>query len=170
DARSPPPVRHAADSASLAHRAPPGQALEHRLRRSLTEAAFAREGQLKAHPAGESACEARGETVGGHDVEAGAREERASTLARLGAAAEDGLEDLDLAGDVQVVLARHQASLDDRGAGGREGTRCEEHRRDALELPRDLIGRGEREDPPIEAEALSDGTHRLLATSREDRP
>ena len=75
----------------------------------------------------------RRQAVGGDDVEPRSRQQRDAGGPRLGVARGERLQHGELAGDVQVVGAGAQASVDERRGGAREWARAVEHHGDPRE-------------------------------------
>src|SRR5205814_9090932 len=108
--------------------------------------------------------ERSGETVAGNDVESGSGQQHHAALPRFRIAGEDGFEDLDLAGDVQVMGPRGETRVDHRAAGRGERAGAVEDEADVAE-----VGPVERERAPGQSELVGDPAHLAGIAAGEDR-
>jgi len=128
------------------------QVLDHRRRRAAGEPTDRMERQHQMRRARKPALEVRGEAVRRDDVEADAREQHHARGARFRIARGELLEDVDLAGDVEVVDPGAQARVGHRPERADERAGTVEDDRHALQAVVDRTGIVKSEGPMIEPE------------------
>ena len=164
-----PRQRHLDHAAVDARAAALAQALDAGLGGARTHAAAAVEGQHQLVGARQARLQHRREAVGRHHVEADAR--RDHDAGGLGALVLRVAvrEDIDLAGDVQIMHVLGQTGFQQRRAGRRERPGAVEHRADVVEAGGDRLGTQQRKHPLVQAQFARQRFQRLARAAGQQR-
>ncbi len=111
----------------------------------------------------------RCKAIGRDDIETDARQQRHAPRPGFGVPRREGLEDVDLPGDVEVGDAVAEAGVGERSRGRRERTGDAERGADALEPCVDAGRVGEIERPGGQAERPGDPFDLFEIAPRQDR-
>ncbi len=119
--------------------------------------ALALESQSEAHRSRQPSREQGGEAIAWHHIETHPRKQGDAALARRAVVAMEQAEDLDLAGDVEVMHALSEAGLKHRRGGLGEGAGAVEHRRHLAQPLSKRRGIIERKSAPGKTEPVGEG-------------
>src|SRR5207342_3130540 len=164
-----PRQRHALQLALIAYAAAMAQAFHAGFRGAGTEAATALEAEHQRRRPWAIAMQLRGEAIAGHDVEADARRDHDARLLRARMLSVAVGEDVDLAGDVEIMSARGQAAFQHRCAGRGKRAGAMQHQIDAAQAFHHGTGEVEGELAPAQSQLVGQRAHGGFVAAGEDR-